>query len=187
MVQGVEPALPRAPAREILCARTGEGPRQIRPYAKIGILTRHDHMDLFLRARRQRLNGFILKKDSPDELSYAIRTMLAGGFYTPPSMSSSVMAHTEPADAVAALTQREKSVLSLYAQGYSMKEIANCLNVSVKTAETHRNNLGRKLGHLKPHTGLLDPLFGWKLLLGNTHKSIIKFGCALFDRSAFQE
>lgn len=164
--------------------RAGEGPRLIRPHAKIGILTRHDHLDLFHRARKHRLNGFILKQDSPDELGYAIRTMLAGGFYTPPSMSSTLMTYAEPADPVERLTQREKSVLSLYAQGFSMKEIANCLHVSVKTAETHRNNLGRKLGHpnhtLACWTHSLAGSCCWVILISSS-------SAALLDRSAFRE
>ena len=45
------------------------------------------------------------------------------------------------------LTPREKAVMVLYAQGLSIKEIANDLCISVKTAETHRNNFGRKLGY----------------------------------------
>jgi len=134
-----------APARGILCAPAGKGLGQIRPQTKIAILTRHNHVELFRRARRQRLNGFILKQDSYEELNYAIRTVLRGGFYTPPSMSSELLVQTEAVDPIDSLTPREKSELVLYAQGYTMKEIANELHISVKTAETHRNNLGRKL------------------------------------------
>ena len=134
-----------APARGILCAPAGKGPRQIRPQTKIAILTRHNHVELFRRARRQRLNGFILKQDSYEELNYAIRTVLRGGFYTPPSMSSELLVQSEAVDPIDSLTPREKSELVLHAQGYTMKDIANELHISVKTAETHRNNLGRKL------------------------------------------
>jgi two-component system nitrate/nitrite response regulator NarL len=121
--------------------------RQLRPAARIAILTRHNLPDQMLRARRLRLNGFILKKDPHEELFYALRTILGGGFYTPPSMSTMLRDQVEDQDPMSTLTQREKSVLTLYAQGRSIKEIAVELDVSVKTAETHRNNLGRKLGH----------------------------------------
>jgi DNA-binding NarL/FixJ family response regulator len=114
---------------------------QLRPQAKIAILTRHGHVELFRRARQQRLNGFILKEDSPEELGYAIRTMLRGGFYTPPSMSSELLVPCAEADPIESLTPREKSELVLCAQGYTMKEIASVLHISVKTAETHRNNI----------------------------------------------
>ena len=117
--------------------------RQIRPQTKIAVLTRHNHTDLFRRARRQRLNGFILKEDSCQELDYAIRTVLRGGFYTPPSMSSELLIPSEAVDPIESLTPREKSELVLCAQGYTMKEIANVLHISVKTAETQLNKVER--------------------------------------------
>lgn len=101
-----------------------------------------------LRARRLKLNGFILKQDGTEELFYAIKTIMAGGFYSPPSMSNVLRDTVEITDPLEKLTQREKSVLTLYAQGLCLKEIATELNISVKTAETHRNNFGRKLGYL---------------------------------------
>ena len=111
--------------------------RQLRPGAKIGILTRHNQPALLTRARRGRLNGFVLKQDGFEELSYAIRTMLKGGFYTPPSMSSVLVEPTLEADPMESLTPRERSVFSLYAQGYGNRSIADTLNISVKTSETH--------------------------------------------------
>ena len=121
--------------------------RRLQPAARIAILTSHALPDQLLRTRRLRLNGFILKRDASEELFYAIRTILTGGFYSPPSMSTLLRDQVDHQDPLAGLTQREKSILTLYAQGLSLKEIADELNISVKTAETHRNNLGRKLGH----------------------------------------
>ena len=95
-------------------------------------------------------------------MDYAIRTILRGGFYTPPSMSSELLVNSEAVDPIESLTPREKSELVLCAQGYTMKEIANVLHISVKTAETHRNNIGA---------------FGWRPALANTHRSKNKFGC----------
>jgi len=83
-----------------------------------------------------------LKKDPPEEFSYAIRRIMTGGFYVPISMSLFLRDHPDHASALDHLTQRERSVLALYAQGYTIKEIAGELNVSVKTAETHRSKLG---------------------------------------------
>jgi two-component system nitrate/nitrite response regulator NarL len=121
--------------------------RQLHTNVKIAFLTTHALPDQLVRARRLRLNGFILKKDDSEELFYALRTILGGGFYAPPSMSTFLRDQNGDQDPMSGLTQREKSVLTLYAQGKSIKEIAVELDVSVKTAETHRNNLGRKLGH----------------------------------------
>jgi len=126
---------------------TAKRPGLIRPHAKIAILTRHNHPHLFARARRARLNGFVLKQDSFEELNYAIRTMLRGGFYMPPSMSGAMVEPSMESDPIECLTPRERSAFALYAQGYVVKDIASCLHVSVKTAETHLNNLRRKLGH----------------------------------------
>jgi DNA-binding NarL/FixJ family response regulator len=120
---------------------------RMHPRTRIAILTSDDHPSNVLRVRRFHLNGFILKKDNPSELDYAIKTLLSGGFYISPSMSNILLEQPDDKDPLEALTFRERVVLTLYAQGFSIKEIANELNVSVKTAETHRNNFGRKLGH----------------------------------------
>ncbi len=122
--------------------------RALRPHTKIALLTNHALPDQLQRARRLRLNGYILKKDGSEELFYAIKTILGGGFYAPPALSNELRDQTEMGDPLGWLTQREKSVLALYAQGLSIKEIAGALNVSVKTAETRRNNFGRNLGHM---------------------------------------
>jgi DNA-binding NarL/FixJ family response regulator len=97
--------------------------RQLRPHAKIAILTRHALPDQMLRARRLHLNGFILKRDDSEELFYAIKTILGGGFYAPPSMSNLLRDQVEITDALSMLTQREKSVLALYAQGPASRRI----------------------------------------------------------------
>ncbi|HEV2133495.1 MAG TPA: hypothetical protein VGR47_04475 [Terracidiphilus sp.] len=90
--------------------------RRLRPEAKIAIFTRHPLADQLLRARRLRLNGFILKMDPSEELFYAIWTMLAGGFCAPPTMSNLLRDETKLSDPLSMLTQREKSVLTLYAR-----------------------------------------------------------------------
>jgi len=150
--------------------------RIARPQARIGILTRHNHLDLYNRARKARLNGFILKQDSMEELNYAIKTMLRGGFYTPPSFSSAFMDPSVDPDPVEHLTVREKSAFALYAQGYVVKDIANTLHVSMKTAETHLNNLRRKLGHTQAAS-----------LAGSRLRPILISVGALLDRAASQE
>lgn len=127
--------------------------RRIRPATKIGILTRHAQVSLFNHARHNRLNGFVLKADGFEELHYAIKTMLRGGFYCPPSMSAAVVDPHQDPDPMKVLTEREKSIFSLYAQGYVTKDIANTLNISVKTAETHLET---------------SRVFGWNALAGHT-------------------
>lgn len=89
--------------------------RRSNPVAKIALLTRDKIPEHLFRAREHRLNGLIVKRDTPEELFYAIRTILNGGFYTSPSMSTILRDHTPGQDPLDALTQREKSVLTLYA------------------------------------------------------------------------
>jgi DNA-binding NarL/FixJ family response regulator len=152
--------------------------RLARPSAKIGILTHHNSLDLYNRARKARLNGFILKQDRMEELDYAIKRMLGGGFYTPPSAAPTGLTPQTDDNGLESLTERETSVLTLYAQGLAIKDIANTLHISVKTAETHRNNLRRKLsittGTLyfsRLPTLLPGRLFGWRLFRLHTHRS----------------
>jgi len=89
--------------------------------------------------------------------------MLRGGFYTPPSMSSELLVPCAEADPIESLTPREKSELILCAQGYTMKEIASVLHISVKTS-----------------------LFGWRRVFLHTQVSRPN-PAALLDRAASQE
>ena len=152
--------------------------RQLRPAAKIAILTCHGEPALLNRARRARLNGFILKKDGFEELNYAIRTILKGGFYTPPSMSSVLVEPAMEMDPLECLTEREKSVFVLKAQSYQTKDIANALNISVKTAETHLNNIRRKPVDVGSLAGSCRSF----ILIGVGLTS-----AALLDKAVFQE
>jgi DNA-binding NarL/FixJ family response regulator len=101
---------------------------------------------LLPRVRKAKIDGLIYKQDSQEEFTYAIKRMLAGGFYFPPSCAG--LEFDQPAEntLVDSLTDRERSVLVLYAQGRTMKEISDTLHISVKTAETHRYHIGVKLG-----------------------------------------
>lgn len=122
--------------------------RQFAPHSKILIWTGRVDVDLLIRSRDYKAHGFVLKGDSIEEMQYALKTVLRGGIYTPPSLSQHLL---EPGrkdrSAIDGLTSKERAVLSLIAQGMPMKEVAYNLSISIKTAETHRNNLGRKLGH----------------------------------------
>jgi DNA-binding NarL/FixJ family response regulator len=122
--------------------------KRLRPHAKIGLLTRHTDPVTLSRFRRHQLHGLIYKCDPTEELHYAIKRMLGGGFYVPPSATPAGLTPQSNDNGLDSLTERETSVLTLYAQGLSIKDIANELHISVKTAETHRNNFGRKLGNM---------------------------------------
>jgi DNA-binding NarL/FixJ family response regulator len=94
------------------------------------------------------VSGYILKGDNPEEMRYAINTVLRGGVYVPPSLSKHLLdPDRKSTNLLSVLTPKERSVMSLIAQGYPMKLVAHHMGISLKTAETHRNNFGRKLGH----------------------------------------
>jgi DNA-binding NarL/FixJ family response regulator len=87
------------------------------------------------------VQAVVMKQDASDELLQAIRHIDKQDAY----LSKSVAALAERHDNLASLTQREKQVLRMVAQGYRNREIAESLHISLKTVDTHRTNLMRKL------------------------------------------
>jgi DNA-binding NarL/FixJ family response regulator len=93
--------------------------------------------------------GYVLKRSAADELIRAIRTVHAGGVYIDPAIADKVLAQknaTEPAAAGIALSDREEAVLKLSAQGWTNREAAEKLGISVKTVETYKARAAEKLG-----------------------------------------
>jgi DNA-binding NarL/FixJ family response regulator len=94
--------------------------------------------------------GYMLKSDTGSDLLTAIRAVAAGKRYISPAVAPIVLDklqdYTEHEDGVEiALTRREREILRLIAQGASAKEIAQTLDISPKTVQTHRTNLASKL------------------------------------------
>src|SRR5688572_4027742 len=120
---------------------------RVSPSTKVIILTMHTEEHYILEALRVGVKGCISKTQAPEHLLQAIREVCRGGVYLSPSVSGVVvqgyLANTEtPYDP---LTDRERQVLQLIAEGKTTKEIAVILGVSVKTAESHRSSLMSKL------------------------------------------
>ncbi|HDP89756.1 MAG TPA: response regulator transcription factor [Thioalkalivibrio sp.] len=99
-------------------------------------------------------SGYLLKDCAFDELAEAIRTIAAGRTYLSDEMAGIVVKDyvqrltepgPDPANAFSVLTSREREVLQLVAEGHTTKQIASMLHVSVKTIESHRQNLMDKL------------------------------------------
>src|ERR1035441_6504556 len=65
--------------------------RRMAPYTKLVVMTGQENVDLAIRARALKIQGYILKSDSLDESKYAINTVLRGGVYVPPSLSEQMM------------------------------------------------------------------------------------------------
>ena len=117
------------------------------PSAKVIILTMHTEEHYILEALRAGVKGCVSKTQAPEHLLQAIREVCRGGVYLSPSVSGVVvqgyLSKTEtPYDP---LTDRERQVMQLIAEGKTTKEVAVILGVSVKTAESHRSSLMGKL------------------------------------------
>ena len=125
--------------------------KQKQPNVIIVTLTRHGDDAYVQELLRAGVAGYVLKQSAPNELIQAIRAAAAGGQYIDSTLTSRMTARllgradkaTKPAGE---LTERESGVLRLIAAGYSNKEIAGQLSLSVKTVEAHKANAMRKLG-----------------------------------------
>jgi two-component system, NarL family, response regulator NreC len=124
--------------------------KQACPEVKILTLTRHTD-DAYLQQLIQAgANGYVLKQSAPTELIRAIRTVGEGHSYLDPSLTNKVMGSYAGRSALRGeskgnMTDRESEVLRMIAWGYSNKEIAHQMNISVKTVEAHKANAMKKL------------------------------------------
>ncbi len=117
---------------------------EIRPDTRILILSMHDSPEYIATAIRHGAKGYVLKDVPTDEIKLAIDTVMTGAQY----LCTGAATALEPTigDGRETLTGREQTVLLELAQGKSNKEVANALEISVRTVETHRKNIKRKLG-----------------------------------------
>ena len=122
------------------------------PETKIIILSMHSEEPYVVEALRNGASGYVLKDSSVDELVEAIRQVLAGRRYLSPVLAerayTGYVEHPGEStqDIYDSLTNRERLVLQLAAEGLSSPQVAQKLFISPRTAETHRSNLMRKLG-----------------------------------------
>ena len=129
--------------------------REIRkrsPATKIVVLTVHDNEEFIAECLDAGAQGYILKDASQKELVGGIRTVLSGKPYLSPGVSQKVIEGylagkktLHVPSAMDALSQREREILKLVAEGHSNKSIAGYLCISSRTVEKHRANLMSKL------------------------------------------
>jgi len=136
-------------ARQILAAS---------PDVAILILTMHDSDNVVREVLRAGARGFLLKSDAGKDLVAAVEALQLQRTFFTPRVSRMVLdgflnrekreirPECDEDSSTDALTSREREVIQLLAEGRTSKEVAVTLNLSVKTAETHRTNLMRKLG-----------------------------------------
>jgi len=122
------------------------------PEIKILALSMHSNRKFVLGMFEAGASGYMLKDCAFEELIQAIRTLTAGQMYLSPKIAGtlvedyrSLVSLRASLSAAPSLTVREREVLQSIAEGRSTKEIADSLNLSVKTVETHRRNILEKL------------------------------------------
>ena len=122
------------------------------PQTKVLVLTVHKTEEYIHAALQAGADGYILKDSTHAELGLAIKNILEGKRYISPGISESLIEgylegrkKAKPLSTWDTLTQREREILKLIAEGYKNKAIAEYLCISVKTVEKHRANLMKKL------------------------------------------
>ena len=119
--------------------------------AKILILSQYEDREYVRRLLKAGVSGYVLKKSAGSELANAIRAVNQGGLVLDPEVARTAMQESGSAvpgqaDPYESLTDREKQVLKLVAEGRCNKEVADVLGISVKTAMSHREHVMEKLG-----------------------------------------
>jgi two-component system, NarL family, response regulator NreC len=122
------------------------------PRAKVLALSGHSERHFVTEMLKAGASAYIVKQTAYEELIRAIHAVMNGKTYLSPSVTQGLVdsyvrttAHPGDNPAFATLTDREREVLQLLAEGKSTKEMADRLSVSVKTVETHRRNIMEKL------------------------------------------
>jgi DNA-binding NarL/FixJ family response regulator len=120
------------------------------PRTRVIMLSLHAEPEYVRRAFAVGAAGYVVKTAARDELDLAIRAVARGGVWLDPSISKAVVdalvRGEGPPQPFELLTPRQREVLQLVAEGHSSKQIADSLGLSVKTVETHRALLMRRLG-----------------------------------------
>ena len=126
--------------------------RKLCPRTRILVLSQYDDREYVRRFLKAGVSGYVLKKSAGSDLAAAIRSVHRGGLVLDPEVAREAMLDqaaaadgSRPADPYEALTDREKQVLKLVAEGHSNKEVADELGISVKTAMSHREHIMEKL------------------------------------------
>jgi DNA-binding NarL/FixJ family response regulator len=122
------------------------------PRTRVVYLTMHDEVDYVAQAFRSGASGYLLKDTPTPHLLHALREIHQGTRVLSPQLATKLKNETAPAGEPArspqrrgTLTQREREVMKLLAEGYTVRQAARLLGVSAKTVEAHKFNLMRKL------------------------------------------
>jgi DNA-binding NarL/FixJ family response regulator len=124
---------------------------RVAPRTRVLILSQHENREYVMPALRAGASGYVLKRAPDETLIRAILAVHAGETYMDPRLTDLLVEEVRrsgegPTDPLETLSEREREILVLLAQGKSYQEIAQTLFISVKTVDFHRANLMRKLG-----------------------------------------
>jgi DNA-binding NarL/FixJ family response regulator len=126
--------------------------REAAPQSRVLVLTMHDDITYLRQVLRAGGAGYVLKQAADKELLSAIRTVHSGGTFLHPAHAQALLSDPAKAaqpekneNALSLLSEREQETLKLIALGYSNKEIAEKLYLSVKTVETYKARIMEKL------------------------------------------
>lgn len=122
------------------------------PDVKVLILSMHDSKEYISQVLKAGAKGYVLKDVSSQEMVSAIKTVYEGKSFYSSGVTDILL--TENTSNVVPLTERETTILRLLAEGNSNKHVARALDISVRTVETHRRNIKRKLD-VKTSAGLV--------------------------------
>jgi DNA-binding NarL/FixJ family response regulator len=114
----------------------------LHPEIAVLILSMHDKAEYVMQSIQAGARGYVLKDAPSQDIVHAIETVRSGGIYYSAALARQL---TQPLPVRELLTQREREVLQHIANGESNKQIARELDLSVRTVETHRLNIKRKL------------------------------------------
>jgi DNA-binding NarL/FixJ family response regulator len=125
--------------------------KERKPALKIIVLTTYNDKEIITEMLQAGVSGYLLKNSSKQELTEAIKKVAGGAFYFSNEVHAAIMENymqqlkeKNNTAEVIILTQREKEILQLLAREYTNEKIAEALNISYRTVETHRKNIMQK-------------------------------------------
>jgi two-component system, NarL family, response regulator NreC len=126
--------------------------KKLQPEIKVLMLTMHENDEYVFQALRAGASGYMLKEAADTDLISALRIIQSGQFYLSPAAQSVMVGDYlqrvrsgEEKDSYSSLTEREREILKLVAEGYTNNQIAERLIISPKTVDTHRTHIMDKL------------------------------------------
>jgi DNA-binding NarL/FixJ family response regulator len=161
-IQQIEIFHPDVSIIDLMMPRLGglEVARQVNKITRILILSMHNNEAYVVKALRHGALGYVLKDSTADDLINAVRAVAEGRRYLSEPLSQQMIDHylhqikSGPLDLLETLTNREREILHLAAEGMTTAEISTSLSISPRTVEIHRANFMHKL-NLHTQTDLI--------------------------------